>query len=282
VSRVLVTGGTGLLGRPTVQQLLAAGHDVRVLTRGGSSAGPATQVRGGPRDGAAWVVGDLVDGRGLDAALSGVDVVLHCATDPRRARAVDVAGTERLVEAAVGTGHGPHLVQVSIVGVDRIPWSYYRAKLRAEEVVATSGLPYTVQRATQFHPFVAQMLWQLARTRVMALPRGFRFQPVATTDLAARLVTQVQEGPVGRADDLGGPQVLDLHYLARSWLQTVALRRTLLRFPVPGKVGAAFRAGHNLCPEHADGTGSWEQFLDTLRQRSTTDIWGTGRDRGHS
>lgn len=286
VSRVLVTGGTGALGRPTVRELLAAGHHVRVLTRSATSPGdspatspgsplrPADDLQATPER----LLGDLADGRGLEQALADIDVVVHCATDPRRAKAVDIAGTELLVRAAAAMGREPHLVHVSIVGVDRIPWSYYRAKLRAEEVVLASGLPCTVQRATQFHPFLAQMLWQLARTRVMALPRSFRFQPVATTDLASRLVAHVQDGPAGRAEDLGGPQVLDLRYLARSWLQATGLRRTLLSFPVPGRVGAAFRSGANLCPEHADGTGSWEQFLDQLR-RQTTETWGTGRDR---
>jgi uncharacterized protein YbjT (DUF2867 family) len=276
VSRVLVTGGTGVLGRPTVQQLVAAGHDVGVLSRGASPFGPTPAGPAGT--GPVRVLGDLVDGRGLTEALAGVDAVVHCATDPRSARAVDVAGTERLVRAANETGRRPHLVFVSIVGVDRIPWSYYRAKHRAEEVVQAAGLPWTVQRATQFHPFVAHMLWQLARTPVMALPRGFRFQPMAASDLAARLVSHVANGPAGPAAPLGGPQVLDLGYLARSWMQATGLRRRLLALPVPGRVSAAFRAGANLCPDHAEGTGSWEQFLDELRRRAAVDTWGTGAD----
>jgi uncharacterized protein YbjT (DUF2867 family) len=273
VSRVLVTGGTGVLGRPTVQQLVAAGHDVRVLSRSGPMAGTAPGTDG---TGPVRLIGDLADGRGLTDALAGVDAVVHCATDPRRARAVDVTGTELLVRAAGEGGVRPHVVFVSIVGVDRIPWSYYRAKHRAEEVVQASGLPWTVQRATQFHPFVAQMLWQLARTPVMALPRGFRFQPMAASDLAARLVSHVADGPAGQADALGGPQVLDLGYLARSWMQATGLRRRVLALPVPGRVSAAFRSGANLCPDHAEGTGSWEQYLDELRRRAAVDTWGTG------
>ncbi len=279
MSRVLVTGGTGVLGRPTVQQLVAAGHDVRVLTRSSPAAGPAPLSSGGSGTGPAYLRGDLADGRGLTEALDGVDAVVHCATDPRRARAVDVSGTERLVRATGQAGGTPHLVYVSIVGVDRIPWSYYRAKHRVEEIVQASGLPWTVQRATQFHPFVAQMLWQLARTPVMALPRGFRFQPLAAADLAARLVSHVQGGPAGHAEALGGPQVLDLDYLARSWMQATGLRRRVLAIPVPGRVPAAIRAGANLCPGDAGGTGSWEQFLDELRRRAALDAWGTGRPR---
>jgi uncharacterized protein YbjT (DUF2867 family) len=266
VSRVLITGGTGALGRPTVRQLVAAGHDVRLLARGGARAGP--QSAGGHGREPTWVRGDLTDGSGLEEAVADADAVVHCASDPRRSRAVDVAGTERLVAAADRAGGRPHVVYVSIVGVDRIPWSYYRAKHRAEEVVLGSGLPCTIQRATQFHPFLADMLWQLARTRVMALPRGFRFQPLAPVDLATRLVAHVEEGPRERAEDFGGPQVLDLRYLARSWLQAAAMRRTLLRFPVPGRVGAAFRSGANLCPEHPDGAGTWEQFLTEVRARA--------------
>ena len=244
---VLVTGGSGLLGRLVVDRLRSAGQRVRVLTHRTPTA-----------DG--MVQGDLRDGAGLGAALEGVDVVVHCASDARASSEVDVTGTRRLVDAAMTAG-SPHLVYVSIVGVDRIPWRYYRAKLDAERLVAGSGLPWTIQRATQFHPFLATMLEQLARPPVLLVPRSFRFQPVDPADVADRLVRQVASGPEGRAPDFGGPEVLDLTDLARTWLRATGRRRPLLPVPVPGSLGKAFRAGANLCPEHADGRGTWQEFL---------------------
>ena len=118
-----------------------------------------------------------------------------------------MTGTRRLVDAALHAG-SPQLMYVSIVGVDRIPWRYYGAKLDAERLVASSGLPWTIQRATQFHPFLSAMLDRLARPPVLVAPRSFRFQPVDPADVADRLVQHVASGAVGRAPDFGGPEVL--------------------------------------------------------------------------
>jgi uncharacterized protein YbjT (DUF2867 family) len=258
MSRVLVTGGSGTLGRLVVARLADAGHDVLVLSR---------------HDATGTVRVDLRDGSGLDDAVAGMDAIVHCATDPAHPREVDVAGTEHLIAATRRAGGSPHLVYVSIVGVDQIPWSFYAAKRQAEALVGDSGLPWTVQRATQFHGFLAAMLDRLARPPIMLLPRGFRFQPVSPADLAVRLVELVDRGPGGLADDFGGPEVLDLRTLARTRLASTGRRRLVLEVPVPGRLTGAFRRGANLCPEHADGRVTWQQFLD-----SSTPV-GAGRRR---
>jgi uncharacterized protein YbjT (DUF2867 family) len=247
MSEVLVTGGSGLLGRAVVTRLAAAGHSVRVLTRSGSAAPHA-------------VPGDLHTGAGLDTAVAGVTAIVHCASDPRDPQRVDVAGTRRLVEAARRAGR-PHVVDVSIVGVDRIPWAYYRAKALAEEVVVASGLPWTVLRATQFHEFTAAQLARLTRLPVVPAPRGWRFQPVAVGEVAARLVAAVDGGPAGRLSDLGGPEVLPLADLARRYLETIGRRRPVVALPVPGAFSAGLRAGANLAPDNRAGGPTFGQFL---------------------
>ncbi|MDQ3990030.1 MAG: NAD(P)H-binding protein, partial [Actinomycetota bacterium] len=138
---VLVTGGTGTLGRAVVARLRDGGHQVRVASR---------------RPGAARVVVDLCSGAGVDGAVAGVDAIVHCATTDG---AADVPLTRTLVDGARRAGT-PHLVFVSIVGVDRIPLGYYRAKLAAERVVEESELGWTVLRATQFHDLIA-WLWRV-------------------------------------------------------------------------------------------------------------------------
>jgi uncharacterized protein YbjT (DUF2867 family) len=251
---VLVTGGTGELGRLVVEQLVAGGEEVRVLSRRTAPGAPGVRT----------VVGDLRTGAGVQEAVEGVDAVVHCASDPRTPKAVDVEGTRRLAEAAV-QGHRPHLVHVSIVGVDRIPLGYYRAKLAAERLVEESGLPFTVQRATQFPSLLQSLLTAQARLPALLCPRGFRFQPVDPADVADRLVQHVRNGPAGRAPDIGGPQVLPIEDLARTWLTATGRSRAVLRVPVPGRLGRAFRSGANLCPDHAVGVRTWEQALPARR-----------------
>jgi uncharacterized protein YbjT (DUF2867 family) len=239
-NRVLVTGGTGTVGRVVVDHLTTAGEDVRILSRGRRRHLRADVQR---------VVGNVATGAGLDAALDGIDTIVHC-----------VYPAQHLVEAAKRAG-SPHLVYVSIVGIDRIPFSLYRTMLANERTIAESGLPWTVLRATQFHDLIAFILRMLAKPPVMALPSGLRFQPVDARDVGERLARLALGEPVGRAPDLGGPQVRALDDLARSYLPIVGKRRPIVPIRLPGKVFGGIRAGGLLAPEHADGTITFEQYL---------------------
>ncbi|HEV7652914.1 MAG TPA: NAD(P)H-binding protein [Actinophytocola sp.] len=231
---ILVTGGTGTLGRALVARL----PDARVLSR---------------RPGPGRVVGDLSTGAGLDAALSEVDTVVHCATSLRRH---DVTHARHLA-AAAGRASRPHVVYVSIVGVEEIPLPYYRAKLAVERLLAGSGLPLTVQRATQFHDLVRRLFTLQRWSPALFVLAGTRFQPVDVRDLAGRLVSLAACPAVGRVEDFGGPQVRSLSDLARAYRG--AGRRPIVPVRLPGKVIRGYRTGANLAP--AAGTITFEEFL---------------------
>ncbi len=251
MTRILVTGGSGVLGRDVVRQLLAAGSEVRVLSRRPSRAGdPAA---------AEWAVGALRTGAGLDGALRGAGVVVHCASDPRRPRQ-DLAAARNLIAAARRAGQ-PHLIYVSIVGVDRVPYGYYQVKLAVERLIEQSGLPWTVLRATQFHDLVCYIFQWAARLPALVLPAGVSFQPVDTGDVAARLAVLAAGEPAGRAGDFGGPLVQPAGELARAWLQAVGLRHQLLAVRVPGRLFRGYAAGGHLAPAHADGRVAYAEFL---------------------
>lgn len=247
---VLVTGGTGVLGRVVVAELLARGHAVRVLSRRSGAVVP---------DRARLFTGDLSTGEGLAGAVAGVGTVVHCASDPRRHAKVDVPGTRRLVDA-VKAGR-PHLVYVSIVGCDRIPYGYYRSKVESEGVVVDSGLPWSVLRATQFHELVLTIALAASRLPVVLLPRGLRDQPVDVRDVAPRLVDLVESGPAGRAPDLGGPQVLTAEEIVRALAEARGRRARIVTVPLAGKVYAGLRAGHHLLAGGETGTRTFAAYL---------------------
>lgn len=248
---VLVTGATGTLGRIVVDRLIARGHDVRGLTRQNRTA----------TAGLRWYTGDLATGDGLDAAVAGVRAIVHCATNVRRP-ADDVEGTRRLVCAA-RRGGSPHLVFISIVGVDRVPLRYYRAKLSAEELVAGYAGHWTILRATQFHDLIVLLLRTLTRLPVVVLPRGVADQPIDAAEVADRLAVLAEGEPAGRVPDLGGPQVRRMRDLARAYLRAAGRRRRpIVELTLPGRVVRAYRAGGHLAPEHAAGGRTFEQFLD--------------------
>lgn len=220
---VLVTGGTGTLGRPTVDLLRAAGHDVRILSR---TAGEGRAV------------GDLGTGGGLDGALAGVDTVLHLATSAGKK---DVPQIERLLAAATAAGIR-HLVYISIVGVDVVPYPYYRAKLECERAIERSGIPFTILRATQFHSFVA-MVPRAQRRMPVILSLDVPDQPIAVEEVAARLVELVAAGPSGRVTDIGGPEQLTLREAIGIWQGAAGTRKPVWTLPLRGKAMDAFRVG---------------------------------------
>ncbi|HZA09763.1 SDR family oxidoreductase [Mycobacterium sp.] len=246
--RVLVTGGTGTLGRRVVAAAVAAGHDVRALSRHDRTE--ETKID--------WRRGDLFAGVGIDDAVDGVDVVVHCAT--QFARDKDVVSTRRLIAAAHRAGV-KHIIYVSIVGIDRIPLPYYRVKLCVEEALAGSGLGHTIVRATQFHDLVAVIFAMQRFSPVLWALRGVRFQPIDTRDVASHLVSLVDAEPAGRVADIGGPAVREHMELAHTYLESRGGRRHVIGVTAPGRILGGYRSGANLAPDNPVGSITFEDYL---------------------
>jgi uncharacterized protein YbjT (DUF2867 family) len=272
---ILVTGGTGTLGRLVVASLRDAGSEVRVLSRHGLQSG-ANDVTAGPEGSATGpvpvaigpdvesVIGDLATGQGVDAAVAGIETIVHCAGG--RSGDGDIA--LNLVRAASRAG-ARHLVHISVVGADRIPvngldrllFGYFDSKRMAERVITESGIPWTMVRATQFYELVAQLTKQMARLPVVPVPRDFRFQPVDAGEVAARLAELALGPPSGLVPDLGGPKVYGMAELLRIYLRAMQRDRTMISIPMPGRASRAIREGAALTPERAVGRRTWEQFV---------------------
>ena len=246
IGQILVTGGTGTLGRVLVRRLVDEGTPVRVLSRRPPPAG---------RPPVGWSTGDLKTGRGIDAAVAGVDGIVHCATGLG-----DVGAARHLIESARRAG-SPQVVYISIVGVDRIPFGYYKSKLEAERLVESSGLPWTVLRATQFHQLILRGCEALARLPVMLVPAGTAFQPVDAREVAGRLAGLASGPAAGRVPDMGGPEVRDAAELARGYLQARGRHRPVRAIRLPGDVFAGYRRGGHLAPDHATGQVTFAEFL---------------------
>jgi uncharacterized protein YbjT (DUF2867 family) len=244
---ILVTGGTGTLGRILVQRLTAEPDaQVRVLSR---RPAPAGQLPAG------WATADLRAGRGIEAAVAGADVIVHCATGRG-----DVAAARHLIDAAQRAGR-PHLVYISIVGVDRVPVGYYKSKLEVERLVEGSGLPWTVLRTTQFHQLILRGCEMLARLPVLLVPAATSFQPIDAGEVASRLA-ELATGPLaGRVPDMGGPEIRGAGDLARSYLEARGRRRRVLPVRLPGAAFAGYRNGYHLAPDHAVGRVTFARFL---------------------
>jgi uncharacterized protein YbjT (DUF2867 family) len=227
--KIAVAGGTGLVGRHTVEAVRRVGHHPVVLAR---SVGV-----------------DLTTAAGLAAALDGVDAVIDATNTPsvdtNQVRAFFATATTHLLAAELDAGIRHHVV-LSIVGLDRLPDEGHYAGKRAQERLALSGpVPASVVRATQFFDFAAQMVSWTRRGESAALP-PLLLQPVAVTDVAKVLVEVALGEPVNGIGELAGPQTQDLVDMAR---RTLVARGDSLRL-VPtwrGRYGVAL-AGEVLLP----------------------------------
>lgn len=248
--RVAVIGGTGTLGRLVVAELAAAGDEVRVLSR--TATGVPAGVTHHPLD--------LRTGDGLAAALDGIDAVVDAANANAKADDVLVAGTRRVLAAGQAAGVGHHVL-ISIVGCDRVPVGYYRAKTAQERVLAEGPVPWSLLRATQFHPLLDGLFATSARFGISPRAR-VPVQPIDPRVVAVRMAAAVHAGPGGRLPDLAGPRIERADELAATWARATGRRRLPLPIPVAGKLGRALRA-EGLCSRA--GTTEGLDFAGWLR-----------------
>jgi uncharacterized protein YbjT (DUF2867 family) len=230
--RVAVVGGTGTIGRRVVAALGRGGHEVRVLTR---------RAREYPVD--------LRTGAGIRVALEGCDVVVEASNGPptSRARTVLVEGARRLLEAEQRVGVHHH-VCVSIVGIEDVPFGYYRVKVEQESVVQQGGVAWSIVRSTQFHDLLGAMLWAAGRWHVLPAARG-KFQPVDVAEAADAVAIIATGAPRLAHTTIAGPEVLDLRALGRLCRQTTGRHAIEVPVPLPRKLGRALRDGRLTCAE---------------------------------
>jgi uncharacterized protein YbjT (DUF2867 family) len=254
-SPILLTGGTGTLGRLVIPLLRDAGYDVRVLSRHIHDATAGIE----------FVTGDLAKNEGIDAAVKGTEIIVHCGGSVKG----DQDKTLNLVRAASQAGTS-HLVYISVVGADRIPivsgvdramFGYFGAKLAAEQVVANSGLPWTTLRTTQFHDAFLIMGKQMAKMPFVPVFAGVRFQPLDAGEVAARLVELALGLPAGLVPEMAGPRIYPMAELLRGYMKAYGKHRLITPMRLPGKAARAVRVGANLSPDQAVGRVTWEDFL---------------------
>lgn len=200
--KIVVIGGTGLIGSKVVKILRERGHDVL-------AAAPNTGV-------------NTITREGLAAAMDRTDVVVDVANAPVwDDKAVfeffETSGRNLLAaEAAAGVRHH---IALSIVGSDRLPDNgYFRAKVAQENLVKASGLPYTILRATQFFEFVGGIAQSATVDGEVRLSPAL-FQPIASDDVAAALADVALAAPINGTIEVAGPEAMPLDEVARRFLR---------------------------------------------------------------
>ena len=143
MKQILVTGGTGTLGKEIVSQLIANNYQPDILSSRTSRDSPK---------GARMLKGDLMEKSSINKVVANAEIIIHCASNPRNSENVDVEGTRNLLEA-VNVKKLPHIIYLSIVGANKSQYPYYQNKCKVERMIMESKLPWSILRVTQFHDF---------------------------------------------------------------------------------------------------------------------------------
>ena len=211
--KIVVIGGTGLIGSKTVAILREEGHEV---------------VAGSPKSGV-----NTITGKGLKEAMAGAQVAIGLANSPSfEDKAVleffDTAGRNLLpAEAAARVRHH---VALSIVAIDRTDNGYFRAKLAQEKLIVASGIPYTIIRATQFMEFLRGIADSSADGKMVRLPPVL-FQPIAADDVAAIVAEVALAAPRGGIVEIAGPERAPFNEIVARYLKAVGDPRQVVRDP---------------------------------------------------
>src|SRR6266480_3024322 len=212
--KIVVIGGTGLIGSKTVPILRQGGHEV---------------VAASPKSGI-----NSITGEGLKEAMAGAQVVIDLANsssfeDKAVLEFFETSGRNLLAaEAAAGVGHH---VALSIVGTDRTPDNgYFRAKVAQEKLIVASGIPYTIVRATQFLEFLGGIADSSADGNIVRLPPVL-FQPIAADDVAAIVADVALNAPRGGILEIAGPERAPFNEIIARYLKAVGDPREVVSDP---------------------------------------------------
>lgn len=248
--KIVIIGGTGLIGTKLAGTLREKGHDVlQASSRTGVNA---------------------ITGEGLDRALSGADVVVDVANSPSfedRAVLAFFETSTRSLLAAEAAAKVRHHVALSIVGTDRLPeCGYFRAKLAQENLIRGSTIPYSILRATQFFEFVGGIVASSSDGQIARLSPAL-FQPVASDDVAAALADVTLADPINGMIELAGPERLSLDEFGRRYLAATKDTRKVVA-DIHARYFGAELDDRSLTPGDRPRLGAirFEEWLATVRK----------------
>lgn len=218
--KIVVIGGTGLIGSKVVQILREQGHEAL-------AASPSSGV-------------NALTGEGLAAAVAGAQVLIDVANSPTFEDQASLEFFEtsgRNLLAAESAAGGRHHVALSVVGTDRLlAMGYFRAKLAQENLIKASGIPYTIVRATQFYEFVGAIAQTATVGETIKLSPAL-MQPIAAADVAAALADVALGEPLNETIDVAGPEPIRMDELVRRFLTATHDMREVITDPEAGYFG---------------------------------------------
>jgi uncharacterized protein YbjT (DUF2867 family) len=249
--KIVVIGGTGLIGSKTVAILRQGGHEV---------------VAASPQSGV-----NTITGEGVKQAVTGAQIVIDLANSPSfedQAVLEFFETSERNLLPAEAAASVRHHVTLSIVAIDRTDNGYFRAKVAQEKLIVASGIPYTIVRSTQFLEFLGGIADSSTDGNIVRLPPCL-FQPIAADDVAANLAEVALAGPRNGIVEIAGPERAPFNEIVARYLKAVDDRREVVRDPEAPYWGASVEE-HSLVPlgDARLGRIGLDEWVRRLRART--------------
>lgn len=256
--KLLITGGSGTLGSSIIKQAIESDcYDVSTISTNPEEHNFPAKC--------SVFKSNLVTGEGLTEALAGVSFVIHCASSVVDTERVDYDGTLKLLRA-LDKDTIQNLIYVSIVGIDNSTYPYYMVKSRVEQLIASSGVPYSILRTTQFHDFVLAFIKGLyAADHEIKVPKGVKFQSIAVPEVSELLIRMVTSKPGGCITSVGGPEIMDLEVMVIKYLQAIKSKLDVASIDPIQPREIIFSKGKNLTSESKYGNITWTDFLESLK-----------------
>lgn len=255
MKNILLTGGTGQLGKKILKQFEPNNYFFTVLTRQEN-----TESTGNIN----YLKTDLAKTASIENALDeNYEVVIHSASNPLESGLVDVEGTRNLLKASQKR-NVKHFIYISIVGIDQSQYKYYRDKLTAEELIIQSGIPCTILRISQFHDFVLNMIihpLNIQKDQDLEVPLGLRFQSIDLVDVCEKIRELINNEPSYSRVIIGGPEILTIEEIVRIYLDVFKLNNRYKTTLELNHFQHTFTTGINLCPDNRWGKITWKDFL---------------------
>jgi uncharacterized protein YbjT (DUF2867 family) len=252
MNRILITGGTGKLGQELSKQLINKGFEITILS---SQPDPCIQYY------SHICFGNLTDISSLKNAVDNSDIIIHCASNPKNSKEVDVEGTKNLLKLS-NQKQLKHFIYISIVGVDKSKFPYYQSKLKVEKLIQESKLPCSILRATQFHNMVLdRFIKPFDKTAILKIPQKMQFQSVAIEDVANKLVSLSIGKHTNTIETIGGPEIYAIEEMAQIYLDVLNRKDNIEPELYDEEIYKLFRSGINLCPDYPFGKITWKDFL---------------------
>ncbi|WP_353189928.1 SDR family oxidoreductase [Pandoraea pnomenusa] len=247
--KIVVIGGTGLIGAKVVKRLASQGHEV-------IAAAPSTGI-------------NALTGEGLSQALTGADVVVDVANSPSFEDAAVLHFFEtsgRNLAVAEKVAGVKHHVALSVVGTDKLAQSgYFRAKIAQEALIRKAGIPYTIVHSTQFLEFLGAIVQSAGQTDAIRLTTAL-IQPIASDDVVHAVADAAVLPPTNAVFDIAGPERFPMSGLVQRYLKDIGDPRAVVADPDALYFGALLQEG-TLVPEGEARLGGIS-YSDWMRSQS--------------